>query len=115
MALLTVFMVVVMTPVFVTIVSNMDTINLDLKDSEFHVSLTYLMLCLLAAGLSAFGCFHAYLVAFNYTTIEFLEKRGCNPPPDHVNRYDLGIWGNVTSVLGNNIIVWLLPFRCLCD
>merc|ERR1719398_41143 len=104
-----------MTPVFVNIVSNMEQITLDLKDQEFHVSLTYLMLCLLSAGLSAFFMFHAYLVMFNYTTIEFLEKRGCSPPPDHVNRYDVGVWNNVTSVLGTNPIVWLLPTRWLCE
>merc|ERR1719364_577425 len=58
MALITVFMVVVMTPVFVNIVSNMEQITLDLKDQEFHVSLTYLMLCLLSAGLSAYYRLH---------------------------------------------------------
>jgi len=111
MALITVFMVVVMTPVFVNIVSNMEQITLDLKDQEFHVSLTYLMLCLLSVGLSAFFIFHAYLVLFNYTTIEFLEKRGCQPPPDHVNRYHLGPVGNVCSVFGSNPLTWWLPVR----
>jgi len=111
MALITVFMVCVMTPVFVNIVSNMEQITLDLKDQEFHVSLTYLMLCLLSVGLSAFFVFHAYLVLFNYTTIEFLEKRGCQPPPDHVNRYHLGPVGNVCSVFGSNPLTWWLPVR----
>jgi palmitoyltransferase len=111
MAMITVFMVFVMTPVFVNIVSNMEQITLDLKDQEFHVSLTYLMLCLLSVGLSAFFIFHAYLVLFNYTTIEFLEKRGCQPPPDHVNRYHLGAWGNVCSVFGSNPLTWWLPVR----
>jgi len=111
MAMITVFMVVVMTPVFVNIVSNMEQITLDLKDQEFHVSLTYLMLCLLSVGLSAFFIFHAYLVLFNYTTIEFLEKRGCQPPPDHVNRYHLGPLGNVCSVFGSNPLTWWLPVR----
>jgi palmitoyltransferase len=111
MAMITVFMVFVMTPVFVNIVSNMEQITLDLKDQEFHVSLTYLMLCLLSVGLSAFFIFHAYLVLFNYTTIEFLEKRGCQPPPDHVNRYHLGPVGNVCSVFGSNPLTWWLPVR----
>ena len=53
-------------------------VTLDFKE-EFRVSLTYLMICLLAAGLTAFFGFHAYLVCANYTTIEFLEKRR---PPD---------------------------------
>ena len=73
------------------------------------------MLCLLSVGLICFWGFHTYLLTFNYTTIEFLEKRGCNPPLDHVNRYDIGLWGNITSVLGANIVVWFFPFRCLCD
>ena len=81
------------------------------QDQEFHVSLTYLMLCLLSVGLSAFFIFHAYLVLFNYTTIEFLEKRGCQPPPDHVNRYHLGPVGNVCSVFGSNPLTWWLPVR----
>ena len=51
------------------------------------------------------------LVLFNYTTIEFLEKRGCQPPPDHVNRYHLGPVGNVCSVFGSNPLTWWLPVR----
>ena len=112
-AVLTVFMVVVMTPVFVRNVSTMEEVNVDFRE-EFRVSLTYLMLCLLACGLTAFFGFHGYLVVANYTTIEFLEKRGCTPPPGHVNRYNLGAWRNVTGVLGNNPLVWLLPMRWTC-
>ena len=67
---------------------------------EFRVTLTYLVICLLSVGLVCFWGFHTYLLAFNYTTIEFLEKRGCNPPPDHVNRYNVGMWGNIASVSG---------------
>jgi len=114
MACLTVFMVVVMTPVFVRHVSTMEEVTLDFKE-EFRVSLTYLMLCLLSAGLTAFFGFHAYLVGANYTTIEFLEKRGCNPAPDHVNRYSIGLWGNITSVLGSSPLVWPLPVRWTCE
>jgi palmitoyltransferase ZDHHC6 len=55
--------------------------------------------------------FHAYLVTTNYTTIEFLEKRGCNPPPDHINRYDIGLFRNLESVLGPNPLLWLFPVR----
>lgn len=113
MAAETVFMVYVMTPVFIRHVSTMEEVTLDFKE-EFRVSLTYLMLCLLSFGLSAFFCFHAYLVAANYTTIEFLEKRGCSPPPDHVNRYNMGIWNNICSVMGDNILVWWLPVRWTC-
>lgn len=113
MAVETCYMVYVMTPVFIRHVSTMEEVTLDFKE-EFRVSLTYLMLCLLSFGLTAFFCFHAYLVATNYTTIEFLEKRGCSPPADHVNRYDLGIWRNITAVMGDNILVWPFPTRWTC-
>jgi len=71
MATLTIFMVASMTPVFVRHVTSLEQVTLDFKE-EFRVSLTYLMICLLAAGLTAFCGFHAYLVCANYTTLEFL-------------------------------------------
>jgi len=114
MAVICVFMLVAMTPVFVHDVSSMEVVEIDFT-KEFRVTLTYLVLCLLSVGLICFWSFHTYLLAFNYTTIEFLEKRGCSPPPDHINRYDIGLWGNLSSVLGTNIIVWILPFRFLCE
>ena len=78
---------------------------------EFRLSITYLTTCVLALGLLSFFTFHVYLLACNYTTIEFLEKRGCNPPPDHVNRYDLGFFRNVQAVMGTVPLFWLLPVR----
>ena len=103
MASLTVFMLVAMTPVFVRDVTSMQEADADFTH-EFRVTLTYLVLCLLAIGLLGFWGFHTYLLLGNFTTIEFLEKRGCNPPPDHPpNRYDLGAYGNVCSVLGDCI------------
>ena len=103
-----------MTPIFVHDVSSMDVVEIDFT-KEFRVTLTYLVLCLLATGLVCFFIFHTYLLCCNYTTIEFLEKRGCNPPPDHINRYDLGLWGNLSAVLGTNILVWIIPARCCAE
>jgi len=114
MATLCVFMLAAMTPVFVHDVSAMDAVEIDFT-KEFRVTLTYLVLCLLSVGLICFWSFHTYLLAFNYTTIEFLEKRGCSPPPDHINRYDVGIWGNIAGVLGSNMLFWLFPCRCSCE
>ena len=115
MASLTVFMLVAMTPVFVRDVTSMQEADADFTH-EFRVTLTYLVLCLLAIGLLGFWGFHTYLLLGNFTTIEFLEKRGCNPPPDHPpNRYDLGAYGNVCSVLGELPLVWLLPSRVTCE
>ena len=79
--------------------------------SELHYIVIGIILCLLSVGLVCFLAFHTYLLALNYTTIEFLEKRGCQPPPDHVNRYHLGAWGNVCSVFGSNPLTWWLPVR----
>ena len=115
MAALVVFMLVAMSPVFIRDVTSMQEAEPDFTH-EFRVTLTYLVLCLLAIGLLGFWGFHTYLLVNNFTTIEFLEKRGCNPPPGHPpNRYDLGYYGNVASVLGDNPLVWLLPMRVLCE
>jgi len=111
---LVLFMLGTMTPTFVHDVTDVSDVDVDFS-KEFRVTLTYLILCLLAVGLVGFWGFHTYLLASNYTTIEFLEKRGCNPPPDHVNRYDIGMWGNITSVLGANPLAWLFPCRCSCE
>ena len=102
-----------MTPVFLKVVGQIDDLSIDLK-LEFRISLTYLVLALLSVGLTAFFCFHSYLLWNNYTTIEFLEKRGFNPPPGHVNRFDLGAWRNLQSVMGENILLWWLPVRWTC-
>lgn len=79
MATLTIFMVVVMTPVFVRHVSSLEQVTLDFKE-EFRVSLTYLMLCLLAAGLTAFfGC-EAIVVLLTSLEARFdIEKSGSMP------------------------------------
>jgi hypothetical protein len=55
MAVLTVFMIAAMTPVFVHDVSANDTGSIDFTQ-EFRVTLTYLMLCLLSVGLVCFWC-----------------------------------------------------------
>merc|ERR1711998_731324 len=111
---LTIFMLVTMTPTFVHDVSSMDDVTIDFSQ-EFRVTLTYLVLCLLCVGLVCFWGFHTYLLAYNYTTIEFLEKRGCTPPPNHKNPYDLGTYRNIAAVLGTNPVVWLLPVRWTCE
>jgi hypothetical protein len=114
MVCVTTFMIYSMTAPFVQDVSSDSAVYIDFS-KEFRVTLTYLVLCLLAIALTCFFCFHTYLLCFNYSTIEFLEKRSCNPPPDHVNRYDLGLFKNVASVLGTNPLFWLLPTRCTCE
>jgi len=70
--------------------------------------------CIVAGALSvallAFVSFHYYLLSQNYTTIEFLEKRGCcNPAESHENKFDLGIWDNLQRGLGSNPLLWPFP------
>ena len=114
MAVVTIFMIGTMTPIFLEDVASVDPSTIDFG-KEFRVTLTFLVLCLLALALVCFGGFHTYLLCFNYSTIEFLEKRGCSPPADHVNRYDLGIYKNIASVLGTSPLVWLFPTRLACE
>lgn len=106
---LTCFMVGSMGKIFVEYV----TADVELA-AEFRISLTWLILILISLGLVGFLGFHIYLLLNNYTTIEFLEKRGCNPLPDHVNRYDIGYYNNVASIMGNNPLEWPFPTRCSC-
>eukprot|EP00299_Pterocystis_sp_00344_P006903 c1965_g1_i1.p1 GENE.c1965_g1_i1~~c1965_g1_i1.p1 ORF type:complete len:298 (+),score=27.03 c1965_g1_i1:1-894(+) len=79
------------------------------------------LICVLTGALSAvlfaFVGFHYYLLCQNYTTIEFLEKRGCcNPAQGHVNHFDLGAWENVKRGLGYNPLLWPIPARvCMID
>jgi len=114
MAVLTIFMIVSMSPVFVYDVTSMDDASIDFT-TEFRVTLTYLVLCLLCIGLVCFCGFHFHLLLLNYTTIEFLEKRGCYPEHDYINPYHLGYYGNICSVMGNNPLFWLLPVRWGCE
>merc|ERR1740117_1016912 len=88
-AVLCAFLLVISTTTFMRLVSQIDDLSIDLK-VEFRVSLTYLLICLLTLGLFGFFGFHSYLMWNNYTTIEFLEKRGFNPSPDHINRFSMG-------------------------
>lgn len=112
-AALCALLLVIMTPTFARLVGQIDDLSIDLK-VEFRVSLTYLMVCLLTIGLFGFLGFHTYLLWLNYTTIEFLEKRGFNPPPGHINRFSRGICRNIQAVLGDNPLVWWLPVRWTC-
>jgi len=48
--------------------------------------------------------FHIWLMFKAMTTIEFCEKYGYNQ-----SAYDRGVYGNITAVLGDNPLFWLLP------
>ena len=61
---------------------------------------------LLAAILSPFLCFHLWLLSRNITTIEFCEKLSSG---QSTSPYDLGVWRNCQSVLGDRLLLWFLP------
>lgn len=48
--------------------------SFDYKVAYFVVT-SYIMCCVLGLLLTAFLCFHIYLIACQYTTIEYCEKR----------------------------------------
>lgn len=69
---------------------------------------------LITSLLVPFFSFHFYLIARNTTTIEFCERMRSNAEDAEVDpmlpsRYDLGIFGNFSAVLGSNPLLWLLP------
>ena len=61
---------------------------------------------LLGLCLTPFLAFHVWMLCKNMTTIEFCEQSGQG---EYSSRYDLGVWANIQSVLGRNVLVWLLP------
>jgi len=109
------FMLVFMANDFGKIMAKLDDLSFDLADRNFQIVLAMLLLSLLCLGLTGFFLFHCYLVACNYTTIEFLEKRTLNPDPTHVNRYHVGIFRNIQAVMGKNPLEWPFPIRWHVD
>lgn len=68
----------------------------------------------LSMTLGSLLCWHIYLMANNMTTIEYYEgvrvqwlarKSG----QSYRHPFNLGVYRNVTSVLGPNVLKWLLP------
>jgi len=63
--------------------------------------------------LTSFFGFHIWLMLKAMTTIEFCEKSGAKGKDGerrHASSvYDLGLSGNVRAVLGDNVLLWMLP------
>merc|ERR1719336_3728182 len=62
----------------------------------------------LAVVVTLFFMFHIYLMLGAMTTIEFCEKSTKRGGAD-AHLYDRGVYGNIKSVLGENMWLWLLP------
>jgi len=74
------------------------------------------------AALGSFTCFHAYLAATAFTTIEFREKRGAGDDKVtavgvavhdiyQVSPYDQGVHANMAHMLGPHVLLWGVPTR----
>ena len=61
---------------------------------------------LLAAVLTPSFVFHLWMLSKNLTTIEFCEKLELG---SYISPYDMGVWANLRSVLGGNVMLWFLP------
>jgi hypothetical protein len=61
--------------------------------------------------LTLFFIFHCLLVMNATTTIEFCERKGPRAEGQEStgSLYDVGHFGNITSVLGNNPLLWFIP------
>jgi len=68
---------------------------------------------LLSSFLVPLFLFHCWLLGRNMTTIEFCEKRQVKVSPSNgaasSSKYDIGLYQNIASVLGENPFTWLLP------
>lgn len=58
---------------------------------------------------TVFFGFHVWLMLKSMTTIEFCEKSVRKRLGHDESVYDQGIFGNITAVLGENVLLWLLP------
>src|SRR5690606_20959974 len=63
-----------------------------------------------AVVITAFFTFHIWLIVKQYTTIEFCEKRSDGDSNFVISPYNIGCYNNLKTVLGNNILLWFVPF-----
>jgi hypothetical protein len=66
-----------------------------------------LFLCVVLSGF--FG-FHCWLTSKALTTIEFCEKNSSDEGAEYHNIFNLGVYNNICASLGDNPLLWLLPF-----
>jgi hypothetical protein len=76
----------------------------------YYLITSYFLACVLGFIITGFLFFHLWLIYRQYTTIEFCEKRSDQDLPDRRSPYDLGLYKNFQTVLGNNVLTWFLPF-----
>jgi len=105
-ALTNIFLVITSWPLFSQCLSS-DEIDYRLS---YYLITSYLLSCTLGLVLTGFFTFHLWLIYRQYTTIEFCEKRSDGNETFKTSPYDRGLLNNYKTVLGNNILLWFIPF-----
>jgi hypothetical protein len=77
---------------------------------SYYIITSYLLSVTLGIVITGFFCFHLWLIFKQYTTIEFCEKRSDGDNNFKRSPYNLGLFRNLQSVFGKNVLVWPLPF-----
>lgn len=94
-----------------------ETVVVVLNDSEsssftcFFVVLVYSLILMLGVAVIGFCIFHIRLIADNYTTIEYCEKKKQKVNDYKVSPFDKGIYNNFKEALGPKWYWWFLPFN----
>ena len=91
-------------------VLNHDSVDYRLS---YYIITSYILAATLGLVISGFLIFHFWLISMQYTTIEFCEKRSDNDSNFKTSPYNRGVWANLKSVFGDNIIFWLIPISKL--
>jgi hypothetical protein len=74
------------------------------RDQRAHVTMSFVLACVVEAALSAFLSFHTYLILTNQTTMEWATGRKRRP-------YDLGRSRNWSQIFGDHgVWKWAFPF-----
>ncbi len=77
---------------------------------QFNLIWNYLICFFFGISLSLFLGYHIYLICYNSTTIEAMEKRSkFERLYSSSHPYNIGVMNNLKSVLGDNPLLWLLP------
>ena len=103
------FLIVTAWPLFQSV---LEYDSIDFRIS-YYVITSYLLAGTLGIVIGGFFTFHLWLIFKQYTTIEFCEKRTENESSFKVSPYNRGFINNLKSVLGNNPLLWFIPF-CKC-
>jgi hypothetical protein len=75
----------------------------------YYIITSYLLSVTLGLVITGFFTFHLWLIFKQYTTIEFCEKRSDGDSNFKTSPYNLGLFRNLQTVLGRNVLVWLIP------